>query len=389
MISTPNPEIALTTQWVHDIMVEFTYQFQGFSQYRCQVRSRSEEEIKTLSTLNNVWALPTVMGILNKLSSMLKPGASKETTLEQFSYFAAIEKIRLECLLGDYGAALDTATLIKFGDRSELFYELPSCHVNLYYHTGVCQMMLRKYGDAIDTFVDVALHVARTLKLGNQPGMKKDGGDQLMKKMLDKMLALTAICISLSPGSVRLDEQVRELMESKYPEKMRRMNMGEVQAFTDLFESSCPRFISSSIPDYTAPPSNLVNEAFRNQITCFAREVQQHAAALKLRSYLRLYASIDLAKLAAFSDVNEEELVGQVLSYKLKLFHEQQNATASGTRETSKADVDYYVKDSSLFIDAVSAQQEKKNAAERFFFSGVSKNALLHSIVDKSLDNIL
>ena len=118
MISTPNPEIALTTQWVHDIMVEFTYQFQGFSQYRCQVRSRSEEEIKTLSTLNNVWALPTVMGILNKLSSMLKPGASKETTLEQFSYFAAIEKIRLECLLGDYGAALDTATLIKFGDAA-------------------------------------------------------------------------------------------------------------------------------------------------------------------------------------------------------------------------------------------------------------------------------
>ena len=142
-----------------------------------------------------------------------------------------------------------------------------------------------------------------------------------------------------------------------------------------------------SIPDYTAPPSNLVNEAFRNQITCFAREVQQHAAALKLRSYLRLYASIDLAKLAAFSDVNEEELIGQVLSYKLKLFHEQQNATASGTREASKADVDYYVKDSSLFIDAV--MQQERRMRQSASSSKSEQERLAPSIVDKSLDNIL
>ena len=133
--------------------------------------------------------------------------------------------------------------------------------------------MLRKYGDAIDTFVDVTLHVARTLKLGNKEG-KKDSGDILvfMKKMLDKMLALTSICIFLAPGNVRLDEQVRELMDSKYPEKIRRMKLGESQAFIDLFESSCPRFISSSIPDYTAQPSNLVYEAFKNQVACFSRE---------------------------------------------------------------------------------------------------------------------
>ena len=36
-----------------------------------------------------------------------------------------------------------------------------------------------------------------------------------MKKMLDKMLALTAICVALSPG-IRLDDQVQELMESKF-----------------------------------------------------------------------------------------------------------------------------------------------------------------------------
>ena len=361
------------------------YQFQGFCQYRCKIGSRSEEEIKTLGSLSGVWTLQTVMGILNKLSSMTSTKAQKETTLEQFAYFAAIEKIRLECLLGDYGAALEAATLIRFGDRTELYNELPNCHVNLYYHTGVCQMMLRKYGEAIDTFVDISLHIARVLKFGNNSSVKNAGDlqmDQQMKKMLDKMLALTAVCTSLSPG-VRLDDQVRELMESKYPEKVRRMQMGEVSAFTDLFESSCPRFISSSIPDYGSP-SNLVNEAFRNQVSCFSREVQQHVAALKLRSYLRLYASIEIAKLAGFSDVTEEELVGQVLSYKLKLFHEQSSNGAE-----CFSDVDYYVKDSSLFIDAISAKVEKRNAAERFFFAGVKKNTEIMNLMDKSINSIL
>jgi translation initiation factor 3 subunit L len=306
----------------------------------------------------------------------------RESTMEQFAYFAAIEKIRLECLLGDYGSALDACGLVKLGDRTEPYYGLPSCHVNLYYHVGVCQMMLRKYSAAIDTFVDISLHTSRAIKLSANSSTKKDAVEQLMKKMLDKILALTAVCVALSPG-VRLDDQVREMMESKYPEKIRRMQIGNITAFSDLFESACPRFISPAIPDYTVQ-SNLCAEMGQNQVSNFVREVQQHVGALKLRSYLRLYASIEVEKLARFSDSSVEDLVSQALSYKLKMFQEQ---SLDGAERFS--DVDYSVKDGSMVIDSVPVQVDKSNAAESFFFAGMRKNADILKDLEKSYQSIL
>jgi translation initiation factor 3 subunit L len=204
-----------------------------------------------------------------------------------------------------------------------------------------------------------------------------------MKKMLDKMLALTAICVALSPG-VRVDDQVRELMESKYSDRVRRIQMGNTTACSDLFESSCPKFISSAIPDYKVQ-SNLCTEVFQNQVSHFVREVQQRVGALKLRSYLRLYASIDVDKLARFSDMTAEALTSQVLSYKLKIIQEQQSA--DGTARSSG--VDYFVKDGSLAIDSTPTQIDRSNAAERFFFTGMRKNADFLRDVEKSYDNIL
>ncbi len=334
-----------------------------------------------LDSNRDVWVLPRVMSILNRLASLATSTPKRLSTVEQFGYFAAVEKIRLECLLGDYGSALETCSLIKLGDRSEPYFELPSCHVNLYYHVGVCQMMLRKYDEAIDTFVEISLHVSRVIRLGNSATLK-NGLEVLMKKMLDKMLALTAVCVTLSPG-VRLDDQVRELMESKYMDRIRRMQMGNIAIFGDLFECSCPKFISSAIPDYKVQ-SNLCTEVFQNQVANFSREVQQRVGALKLRSYLRLYASIDLEKLARFSEMSSESLTSQVLSYKLKVLQEQ------GPDGVAKnAGVHYYVKDGSLVIDSTPGHVDRSNAAERFLFTGMRKNAEILRDVEKSYQNIL
>lgn len=320
------------------------------------------------------------MSVLNRLSALTSPNSKKLSTMEHFAYFAAVEKVRLECLLGDYGSALDTCALIKLGDRSEPYYGLPSCHVNLYYHVGVCQMMLRKYDEAIDTFVEICLHASRVVRLGNGT-TSKNGSEMLMKKMLDKMLALTAICVALSPG-VRLDDQVRELMEGKYSDRVRRIQAGNVTVCSDLFESSCPKFICSAIPDYKVP-SNLCTEVYQNQVSTFVREVQQRVGALKLRSYLRLYASIDVDKLARFSDMSSEALTSQVLSYKLKI----QQQIVDGTARSSG--VDYFVKDGSLVIDSTSTHTDRSNAAERFFFTGMRKNADFLRDVEKSYNSVM
>jgi translation initiation factor 3 subunit L len=363
ILAPRGPDITLTTQWIHDIIVEFVYQFQGFCQYRCQVRNRTAEDLKVLDANRTIWILPVVIGTLRKLSSKASSTASvteASDTLELFAYFASIEQARLECLLGDYRGALEVTEHIKLGDRSELYTKLPSCHVNLYYHTGVCQMMLRQYNEAIETFGAISLYVSRIMKPGAPSSLKSAQDQSTMKKMLDKILALLAICVCLLPG-VKIDDQVRELVESKFSDKMRRLGLGEMNVFTDMFKNSCPRFISSALPDY-GNMTNLVEEAYDNQVSVFKGEIRQHVAVLRLRSYLRLYASIDLAKLARFSDMTESDLVSLVLNYKHKL-------------KESTFGVDYFVQDDLLIIDTVPTKVDKSKAAERYFVAGVRKHS--------------
>lgn len=93
--------IALTPQWISDIIVEYVYQFQGFCQYRSQVAARSPEDLRTLEANKGCWTLPAVMSTLKALA---KAGNAPRAALlhRQFGYFAAIERARLECLLGTH-----------------------------------------------------------------------------------------------------------------------------------------------------------------------------------------------------------------------------------------------------------------------------------------------
>ena len=361
ILSGENPEIVLTAQWVHDIIVEFVYQFQGFCQYRCQIQNRTADEIKILEANRNVWNLPVVIGILKKLSKKSQQKALT-STLGLFGYFARIEHSRLECLLGDYRSSLDSVSSIQLGDRSELYLQLLSCHINLFYHTGVSQMMLRNYSGAIATFGDIALHISRIMK-------QNTSLDSSLKKNIDKILALTAVCVSLLPG-VRIDDQLKELMDNKWNEKLRRLQQGDISTCTEMFENSCPKFISSALPDYSNN-INFVQEAFANQVSTFISEVQKHFHVIKLRSYLRLYASIELGKLARFSDSTEADLISQILSFKQKV-------------QIDQADIDFTVKDESLFIDAVSSKVEKSKSADRFFLAGVRKNGSIKNDIERT-----
>jgi translation initiation factor 3 subunit L len=88
------------------------------------------------------------------------------STKQQFGYFASIELARLECIVGDYGASLKALSVVDIYDRSEHFETLPQCHVNVFYHAGISQLMLRRYTDSIDTFSNAILYISRTLKPG-------------------------------------------------------------------------------------------------------------------------------------------------------------------------------------------------------------------------------
>ena len=381
--------MALTPQWVSDIILEYVYQFQGFCQYRCQLQGRSPEDLRTLDSNRNVWS---VSDVTSTLKALAKAGSTGDQQLHiQFGYFSSVERARLECLLGDYSESLAAIAHINLGDRSELFQSLPMVHINLFYHASICCIMLRRYADAISTLGEIALYISRLLKPGNAGSMR--GQDSQFRKMLDKVLALTGISSNLSPGS-RLDDQVRELAEGKFPEKMRRLANGDIQTFVDLFEMTGPKFISPAVPDYSGPwsgdkdkatMSNKSQEACNVQIALFKQEVVQQLAVLKLRSYMRLYASIDMPKLARFSELSEDDLFCQVLSYKHKLM--QVTRGGEGKR-VSSSDVHYFVNEGSLVIESSSTKSDKQRQAERYFLGGIRRHSELVADVEKSFNAV-
>ena len=113
-----------------------------------------------------------------------------------------------------------------------------------------------------------------------------------------------------------LDDHTRSISRAKYCDKMAKMNHGAVDVFAVLFAFACPTFIatneiiqSTGSGEYAADPSLSFNpEADKKQLAAFMEEVQQRAPLPKLKSYLRLYTTIPVQKLAQMMEVTEDEL---------------------------------------------------------------------------------
>lgn len=286
-------------------MLEFVYQFQGFCQYRSQLQSRSAEDIKLLAANPTCWTYPAIWkiltGLIRKSGIMSKsrpPIKTDSSVVLQFGLFAATEQARLECLCGDHLACLRASSYVDSFEHAELFEVVPLGLANLYYHMGISHLLLRHFTDAIDTFSTGALFVSRIMK----PGMSslRSATVSALNKMLDKILAFVTIASALNPGR-RFDEQVRELIQGKFKDKAHKLMEGDTKVFLDLFESSSPKFVVIGSPDYASSPSNLNHENFNRQVQTFIKEVEQNVSILKLRSYLRLYAAIEVSKLARFN----------------------------------------------------------------------------------------
>lgn len=385
ILSVDEKNFCLTTQWIYDIIQEFVYQFQGFCQYRCQVANISTnlETLKALESNRDAWNLPVVMSILQRLIQAGKLNLKSNKVqinspfIVQFGYFASIELARLECLTGDFTSSLAALSSIKLYDRSELFTYLPLCHFNVFYHTGVCYLMLRNFTSAIEVFSEIILHVSRILKPGASASLRA-GLQQQLTRMLDKALALTAIASFLTPNN-NLDDQVKEAVESKFLEKIQKMKNIESnpKTFSELFDFNAPKFISPFVPDYNVHV-NMKQDAANQISSVFITEVEQYHNFHKLRSFLSLYATIDVAKMARFNDTTEIDLISQLLSYKTKSI-----TTNSQNVRINNSDVHYYIDNSALFIDNSSSRNDQKKSQERFFVAGIRKHAQILNQINR------
>jgi translation initiation factor 3 subunit L len=141
------------------------------------------------------------------------------------------------------------------------------------------------------------------------------------------MYALFAICNVLSPS--RLDDNISNIVKERYSEQLSKMSsrnfeVESIPVFEELFLYACPKFMSANPPPYDDPmalsalmSSEPQPDAAHRHLGLFLSDVRAQAPVPTLRSFLKLYTSLDAKKLANFLDADEEDMVQQMMAMKV------------------------------------------------------------------------
>ncbi|KAL8866305.1 MAG: hypothetical protein Q9198_008946, partial [Flavoplaca austrocitrina] len=319
--------------WAWDVIDEFIYQFESFCRYRHRIarnpnaaqNSTGDDDFALLRDNPNTWGCYSVLNVLysliqrSEITSQL--AAMKENAdpnlvagdygsrplYRMLGYFSIIGLLRVHCLLGDFSLALKTLDDIEL-NRKAMFARVMAAHFTTYYYVGFCYMMMRRYADAIKMFSHILVYVSRTKNF-----QKNNQGqfDSITKKN-DQMYALVAICVAFNP--TKLDDTIHTALREKYGDTLTRLQRGGPEAlpiFEELFRSACPKFISPTPPDFSSPALNV--DPVDHHTAIFMDEVRNTLYNPTVKSYLKLYTTMDLNKLASFLEVGKEELRGWLL----------------------------------------------------------------------------
>ena len=235
-------------------------------------------------------------------------------------------------------------------NKKSLYSRVPGCQITTYYYVGFAYMMMRRYADAIRTFSNILLYVQRTKTMF---AVKSYQNDQI-NKQTDQMYVLLALCITLHPQ--RIDESLHTtLREKNYAEKMNKMSRGELPEFEASFTFSCPKFLSPVPPNYddvNFDGDALHKEPLRLQLKVFMDEVQQQLMLPTIRSYLKLYTTMPLDKMAGFMEMPPEEFRNHLLAFKHKMKNVVWTKGTSGLEGEfqSGSEVDFYIDKNMIHI---------------------------------------
>ncbi|KAH6577596.1 hypothetical protein BASA50_002927 [Batrachochytrium salamandrivorans] len=355
-------ELDLPSQWLWDIIDEFVYQFQSFSQYRNKLKHKTDEEIALLKERPDVWNVHNVLNVLYSLIQKSKINeqlvafrngtdmavAAGELGSKQLyrmlGYFSLVGLLRVHCLLGDYNLALETMQNVDPGQRG-LFSRITACHVTTYYYIGFAYLMMRRYTDAIKMFSNILNFVSRTKHYHTRSYQY-----EMISRRSDQMYALLTMCLVLSPQ--KIDENINNAVKEKYGDQYQKMQKGEesLGVFQELFAIACPKFISPSAPDLESN-TPLIHDAVKHQTRIFLSNVKSQILVPTLHSYLKLYNNLPMDKLATFLDTTPEDVRRQLLVFKHK---SRQVVWASGPLSTgsisSTTDLQLYLKQDVVYI---------------------------------------
>ncbi|XP_076660347.1 eukaryotic translation initiation factor 3 subunit L-like [Halictus rubicundus] len=330
-------QLELPDQWLWELIDEFVYQFQSFTQYRANLSNMTPEEIEHLNAHHKIWDVLCVLNVLHYL----------------------VDKSKIKSQLEVYASGGDPDSVAGVFGRHSLYKMLgyfslvgPGCQISTAYYVGFAYMMMRRYADAIRTFSGILLYIQRTKQLFATRSYQNDQ----INKQTEQMYHLLAICLVLHPQCI--DEGLQQALRDKnYHEKMYKMQYGDLAEFESCFLFACPKFLSLTPPNPDNPNEDYVREAIKHQTQVFMDEVVQQKMLPTIRSYLKLYTTLPLSKLATFMcsntrpdeswDLNKEvsALTIHLLCFKHKMKNIVWTKGASGLQGKfqSGSELDFYI----------------------------------------------
>ncbi|CAB9503313.1 factor 3 subunit L [Seminavis robusta] len=384
------PNFYITPGWAFDILNEFVYQFQGFCQFRTNLHSNAVKyglikEGESFGSVNSSGPAPpqNVIDNINMLTSadaweveqvfsylhrLVKIGITSERPAYQYlGLFASVALSRLECLLGDYSASLKAlmpisdAIVVKKDDTEhtavEIIQSVFLARLSMAYHAGISFMMLRRYKDASRIWGDICAYMQRGFKTGQ---LRKLPNSDQFNKQYERMISLLAIVTHICPPAGTVEESILRTIREKHGPILSKIDAGE-EGYEDLF--MCPKFVTASF-----------DNVYKLQMRAFSKEMAPQHACRKLRSYMKLYTSVAVSKLAKFNDMEVDDFVPLLISYKYRMLQPEapeSNMFTDDATSKSALDIHYYLVEDLVHVD----EAEKERRFEKYFVGQISQNA--------------
>jgi translation initiation factor 3 subunit L len=157
--------------------------------------------------------------------------------------------------------------------------------------------MMRRYEDAVKVFVDVLIYIQRTRTMLQTPTTRTLLNDMIAKQN-EQIFHLLAICLNFYP--MRIDDSIQTYLKEKYAERLLKLQRGDRDELIGMFHYSCPKFLSPVPPSFDGVTDQYLMEPYNQQLKVFMDEVNQQLLISDIRSFLKLYTTLPIDKLASF-----------------------------------------------------------------------------------------
>ena len=361
-LAARDPNFAVPSEWIYETVGQFVHQFQRFCEYRNKVATLSEIEKELMDDAPEVWGCYAVIqclvdvaeksGVRAILDAVAAKATAEEptpaqalTTNQMLGYFAIGGLARLQLLLGDYHSTLQVLDALHLQETGN-FSGIRACHVMLRYVLALAYLLSHRYAEAIIAGSALVLDLERQPRGETRP--------EFVSLKATSTVYLLAVAVSQCPGSeATLDPRVKNRLKTNSQVRAFRdeLRVGNVAAFRNIYRrfagvpivpvpmtEAAEAVADVAVDKITGRPIAAVVDASsapslqQIHFAMFVESCAPLAPLLSLHSYLNLYRTIPLRKLAlvASSDsAREEEATVDTLRAQLtclKFKTQQENA---------------------------------------------------------------